>query len=79
MGAHPKDSVNCNVNFSKPSTFRKGIVQLLTQNAYLYETAGMAAVTQIKGNLEETFRKLDTDGSGTLGPKEVKELLVMMG
>jgi Ca2+/Na+ antiporter len=67
------------VNFLKPSTFRKGIVQLLTQNTYLYETAGIAAVTQIAGDLEETFRKLDKNKDGTLSLDEIKELLKMMG
>eukprot|EP00747_Dinoflagellata_sp_TGD_P131762 gnl/TRDRNA2_/TRDRNA2_175012_c0_seq2.p1 gnl/TRDRNA2_/TRDRNA2_175012_c0~~gnl/TRDRNA2_/TRDRNA2_175012_c0_seq2.p1 ORF type:complete len:774 (-),score=145.44 gnl/TRDRNA2_/TRDRNA2_175012_c0_seq2:930-3251(-) len=68
-----------NANFLKPSTFRKGIVHLLTQNAYLYETAGIAAVTQIKGDLEATFGKLDKNGDGILNTAEVKELLEMMG
>jgi K+-dependent Na+/Ca+ exchanger-like protein len=68
-----------NSNFGRPSTFRKGIVQLLTQNAYLYETAGIAAVTQISGNLEETFKRLDKDNDGTLSIDEVKELLSQIG
>lgn len=68
-----------NTSFSKPSTFRKGIVQLLTQNAYLYETAGIAAVTQIRGNLEETFKKLDKDNDGRLNTDEIKDLLEKMG
>jgi K+-dependent Na+/Ca+ exchanger-like protein len=66
-------------NFLKPSTFRKGIVQLLTQNTYLYETAGIAAVTQIAGDLEDTFRRLDKDGDGNLSMDEIKELLKKMG
>eukprot|EP00747_Dinoflagellata_sp_TGD_P131763 gnl/TRDRNA2_/TRDRNA2_175012_c0_seq3.p1 gnl/TRDRNA2_/TRDRNA2_175012_c0~~gnl/TRDRNA2_/TRDRNA2_175012_c0_seq3.p1 ORF type:complete len:777 (-),score=152.28 gnl/TRDRNA2_/TRDRNA2_175012_c0_seq3:930-3260(-) len=68
-----------NANFTKPSTFRKGIVQLLTQNAYLYETAGIAAVTQIKGDLESTFRKLDKNGDGIINTAEIKDLLEQMG
>lgn len=68
-----------NPNFLKPSTFRKGIVQLLTQSAYLYETAGIAAVTQISGNLEETFKKLDIDKDGTLNTEEVQKLLELIG
>lgn len=66
-------------SFTNPSAFRKGIVQLLTQNAYVYETAGIAAVTQIQGNLEDTFRKLDKDGDGILSVDEVKSLLATMG
>jgi len=68
-----------NLQFTKPSMFRRGIVQLLTQNSYLYETAGIAAVTQIKGTLDETFRNLDTDGNGFIDQCEVQELLKCMG
>jgi len=66
-------------NFLKPSTFRTGIVQLLTRNTYLYETAGIAAVTQIKGELEETFNNLDTDNNGMLGADEMKVLFEQLG
>jgi K+-dependent Na+/Ca+ exchanger-like protein len=72
-------SKDINPNFKKPSTFRQGIVTLLTQSAYLYETAGIAAVTQIQGNLEETFKKLDKDGDNKLNTEEVKELLELIG
>lgn len=65
-------------NFSKPGTFRVGIVQLLTQQAYLHETAGVAAVTQIAGDLDATFKKLDKDGNGMLSIDEIKELLHML-
>lgn len=62
-----------------PSMFRKGIVQLLTQNSFLYETAGIGAVVSIKGSLEETFKELDLDGDGSLNAHEIKQLLEKMG
>lgn len=65
--------------FSKPSAFRKGIVQILTQKAYLYEKAGIVAVTQIKGDMRQTFERLDEDGDGALDVNEVKALLTMLG
>lgn len=68
-----------NTNFLKPSQFRAGIVQLLTRNAYLYETAGIAAVTQIKGELEDTFKRLDKDKDGKINVNEVGELLESLG
>lgn len=67
------------MTFVKPSAFRKGIVQMLTQQSYLYETAGIIAVTQIKGDMEETFQKLDKDGDGALDTDEIKALLTMLG
>jgi K+-dependent Na+/Ca+ exchanger-like protein len=66
-------------HFLKPSTFRKGIVHLLTQNAYLYETAGIAAVTLVAGNLEDTFKSLDKNSDGELTQDEIMVLLEKMG
>lgn len=65
--------------FTKPSSFRVGIFQLLTQNAYIAETAGIAAVTQIKGNLSETFTRFDKDEDGLLSEEEVVEMLNELG
>lgn len=65
--------------FNKPSAFRAGIVQILTHGAYVYETAGIAAVTQMKGDLEESFRQIDKDGDGFLSVIEIKDLLTTLG
>jgi K+-dependent Na+/Ca+ exchanger-like protein len=64
---------------NKPSMFRVGIVSLLTQNAYIYETAGIAAITEIEGDLDETFKKIDKDQDGFLSVAEMQELLKKMG
>jgi len=66
-------------NFVKPSTFRVGIFQLLTQNASVSETAGIHAVTKIKGNLLETFQKFDKDKNNHLGEEEVMSMLADFG
>jgi len=52
---------------------------MLTKNTYLHETAGIAAVTQIKGELEETFKQLDKDRDGMISVEEVKALLEKLG
>eukprot|EP00929_Paragymnodinium_shiwhaense_P001522 TRINITY_DN10175_c0_g1_i1.p1 TRINITY_DN10175_c0_g1~~TRINITY_DN10175_c0_g1_i1.p1 ORF type:complete len:796 (+),score=151.98 TRINITY_DN10175_c0_g1_i1:61-2448(+) len=63
------------VNFAKPSTFRSGILQLLTQNAGLADTVGIAAVTQIKGNLQDTFAAIDLDGDGFIDESELAKAI----
>jgi len=68
-----------NIHFTKPSEFRGGIVKLLTRDAFLYEKAGVAAVTQIKGELEPTFKRLDKDNDGKINIKEVTDLLKSLG
>jgi K+-dependent Na+/Ca+ exchanger-like protein len=66
------------ITLQKPQYFRQSIIKLLTQNAYLYETAGIAAVVRVKGDLEETWKKLDRDDKGWLGEDEIKSLLEEM-
>jgi len=68
-----------NPHFKTPSTFRAGIVKLLTKNKHIYDTAGIAAVTQITGDLEKTFATLDKNGDGHLDASEIKELLAKLG
>jgi len=76
----PDEVVSPNeANFAKPSTFRVGIFQLLTQNASVSETAGIHAVTKIKGTLQETFTKFDTNGNGRLCEEEVMLMLNEFG
>ncbi len=63
------------VSLLKPTGFRAGLYQFLTGKGSLAETAGTAIVTQIAGNVDETFAKLDTDGSGTIEISEIGNLL----
>jgi len=69
----------CDANFQKPSTFRVGIFQLLTKNASVSETAGIHAVTKVKGSLLETFQKFDVDKNNRLGEEEVMNMLKDFG
>jgi len=66
------------VSLAMPSSFRVGIVQLLTQNAPIADTAGVAAVAVLRGGLQETFKQLDKDGNGLLDEDELAELITSM-
>jgi len=63
----------------RPSTFRVGIVQLLKNHAHVADTAGIAAVVQIKGNLLETFEKFDRDNDKCLSDEEIGSMFKEMG
>jgi len=63
------------VTLNKPTGFRAGLYQFLTGKGTLAETAGTAIVTQIAGDVNETFAKLDTDESGKLEVDEIAKLL----
>ena len=55
--------------------FRAGLYQFLTGQGNIMETTSTAVITQISGNVNETFKKLDTDGSGTIDITEVGNLI----
>lgn len=65
--------------FYKPSTFRRGIIEILTHNQDVAETAGIGAITKIKGNIQDTFDELDQDKSGFIDAEELAVLLEKMG
>lgn len=65
--------------FHKPSTFRRGIIEILTHNQDVVETAGIAAITKIKGNIHDTFDEIDADKSGYIDAEELAVLLEKMG
>jgi len=67
-----------NAHWLKPSTFRTGIIKLLVQNEDIVETAGIAAVSSVVGDLDETFRKIDKDNSGYIDQEELKDLLELL-
>lgn len=66
-------------SFVRPSTFRVGILQLLTQKHSIVETAGIAFVSKVKGDVYEVFEKLDSNGNGQLEPHELKAMLQELG
>lgn len=77
-GAHSQTS-HLDPMFKKPSTFRQSIVALMVQNETITDTAGMAAVTRLAGDLRETFDRLDKDQSGHIDAAEFRTLLKELG
>jgi hypothetical protein len=71
--AELEDNEECTLN--KPTGFRAGLYQFMTGKGSLSETAGTAIVTQIAGDVNETFAKIDTNGSGTIEITEIGSLL----
>lgn len=64
--------------FTKPSTFRAGILQMLTSGKGLAETAAVGVVSKIKGDVNETFLALDKDHDGSINKDELTNLLQLL-
>jgi sodium/potassium/calcium exchanger 2 len=73
------EKIDDNASFQRPSTFRAGILQLLTSKTSVTETAGVACVSRIKGDVYEVFDTIDKNKNGTIEPEELKELFQIMG
>lgn len=71
-----KESVT---SFVKPSTFRVGILQLLTSKQSIVDTAGIAFISKIKGDVNEVFDQVDENSNGELEPEELKKALQGLG
>ena len=67
------------VNLNKPSTFRAGILQLMTSKLPITETAGIAFVSQIKGDVDAVFKQIDTNDNGEIDLAELKTCLRALG
>eukprot|EP00929_Paragymnodinium_shiwhaense_P108905 TRINITY_DN7524_c0_g1_i1.p1 TRINITY_DN7524_c0_g1~~TRINITY_DN7524_c0_g1_i1.p1 ORF type:complete len:880 (-),score=187.74 TRINITY_DN7524_c0_g1_i1:199-2838(-) len=67
------------LNIKKPSSFRTGIVSLMTQHSSVSETVGIKAVTELKTSLKETFADIDINGDGTLEESEFRLFLEKLG
>ncbi|GMI06034.1 hypothetical protein TrLO_g2831 [Triparma laevis f. longispina] len=63
------------VSLLKPTGFRAGLYSFMTGKGSLAETAGTAIVTQITGDVNETFKKIDTNGNGKIEVSEIGNLL----
>jgi len=74
----PMEVIDENATFVKPSTFRAGILRLLNSDD-MFETAGVAIVSRIAGDVRETFNKLDANGDGHIDGKELEQLLRKLG
>ena len=72
---HPKNMTI----LTRPTTFRVGILQLLTSKTSISETAGIAFVSKIKGDVDVVFQKIDRNGNGRLEKEELKTSLLELG
>jgi len=63
------------VHLLKPTGFRAGLYKFITGKGSLTDTAGTAIVTQIAGDVKETFNRIDTNHNGTLEVNELGDLL----
>lgn len=68
-----------NADFSRPSTFRAGILQLLTHDSSVMDTAAVVCVMQVKGDVAEVFKQVDKDNSGLIDAHELRDILVSLG
>merc|ERR1711871_455067 len=66
-------------NFLKPSTFRVGILQLMTSKIPITEAAGIAFVSQIKGDVDIVFDRIDANKNGEIDLKELRQCLLELG
>lgn len=73
------DKPKIDASFVKPSTFRVGILQLLTAKTSLVETAGVAFVAQIKGDVNVVFDRIDSNQNGEIDKSELKTCLEQLG
>ncbi len=73
------DSEDSGSNFLRPSTFRVGILQLLTSKTSITETAGIAFVSKIKGDVNVVFDRIDSNHNGEIDKDELKRCLLELG
>jgi len=59
--------------------FRAGVFTILTERKTMVEMAGIAAVTRIVGGANETFDRIDADGSGKIDRAELEDFLAREG
>eukprot|EP00736_Rhodelphis_marinus_P008044 Rmarinus@m.13627 len=74
-----REEEELNVAFYKPSTFRAGVLQLMLTDKSILQTAGVAVVAKIKGNVRDTFRRINKSGDGRIDESELRELLIELG
>lgn len=67
------------VNFNKPTNFRAGILHLLIGEKSLFETIPYRVIADIKGDLEDTFSKFDSNGDGTVDRSEFADVFAQLG
>eukprot|EP00614_Pseudopedinella_elastica_P030687 CAMPEP_0172615970 /NCGR_PEP_ID=MMETSP1068-20121228/62620_1 /TAXON_ID=35684 /ORGANISM="Pseudopedinella elastica, Strain CCMP716" /LENGTH=745 /DNA_ID=CAMNT_0013421271 /DNA_START=167 /DNA_END=2404 /DNA_ORIENTATION=- len=68
-----------NAGFNRPTTFRAGILQMLTSKNDVMDTAAVSCVARIKGDVNDVFSELDSNNSGAIEPDEFKTMLTKLG
>jgi Ca2+/Na+ antiporter len=76
---YQQDVEKMNNLFTKPSSFRAGVLSVLTTDHDITDQAGIGAVTRIKGNVHETFLEIDQDRNGYIDAREMGILLEHLG
>lgn len=74
-----EDDTSGGSNFLRPSTFRVGILQLLTSKTSITETAGIAFVSKIKGDVNVVFDRIDSNSNGEIDKDELRRCLLELG
>eukprot|EP00494_Astrolonche_serrata_P024796 UN25056 len=67
------------MHFNTPGTFRAGILSLLINEKSLYDSIPYKVVTEIQGNLRETFEKFDENKNGNIDKEEFTHLMRDLG
>ena len=60
-------------------TFRAGIIKLLLNSKDFVEGVSIRVVTQIEGNVDQTFDSIDTDKNGYIDQQELDGLVTTLG
>jgi len=67
------------VNFSNPNSFRAGILHILLGKKSIWDTIPYHIVTDIQGNLQETFNTFDKNGDGSIDIEELGAIFPKLG
>lgn len=62
-------------SFRQTSTWRSGLWTILMSKSSLAEMAELHLVSHVRGEVDDTFKKYDTDKSNTLDKSELKKVL----
>lgn len=60
-------------------TFRAGVIKLLLDSKNFVEGVSIRVVTEIEGNVDQTFDSIDTDGNGHIDQQELDALVKTLG
>lgn len=67
------------VNFKNPSTFRAGILHLLIGEKGMFDTIPYKVITDIRGDLEQTFAAFDINADGSIQKEELGNMFNKIG